>query len=240
MEFFSSWPIPPAPTTPSTVEARTLNSHQKSPIETMLGATSGTSANDEHLQSRGARDGRRLERPRRDVLDHLGPELGGAPPGVQRDAQDARERPEADGGDEEEREHERVDAPQRIQEPARRIVEEHARRDIARGHHARAAAPARPRPWCRWPPSPPSPPAARAARAIRPVAGGHAFTAHEAILGSPVRSLPGSTCASCQLTDVEGGDGEQDQDEPHPARGEPRARPAPGMSPVRRCAITSS
>jgi hypothetical protein len=37
---------PPRATTPSTVEARTLNSHQKRPIETMLGATSGTSAND--------------------------------------------------------------------------------------------------------------------------------------------------------------------------------------------------
>src|SRR5207253_7951665 len=44
IEFLSSWPIPPALTTPSTVEARTLNSHQKSPTETMLGATSGNSA----------------------------------------------------------------------------------------------------------------------------------------------------------------------------------------------------
>ena len=44
MLFLSSCPIPPAPTTPSTVEARTLNSHQKSPTDTMLGATSGKSA----------------------------------------------------------------------------------------------------------------------------------------------------------------------------------------------------
>src|SRR5437867_1238120 len=37
--------MPPAPTTPRTVEARTLNSHQKRPTDTMLGATSGSSAN---------------------------------------------------------------------------------------------------------------------------------------------------------------------------------------------------
>src|SRR5262249_43626298 len=45
IEFLSSWPMPPAPTTPRTVEARTLNSHQKRPTDTMLGATSGRSAN---------------------------------------------------------------------------------------------------------------------------------------------------------------------------------------------------
>src|SRR3989442_7182639 len=34
--------MPPAPTTPRTVDARTLNSHQNSPIDSRLGATSGT------------------------------------------------------------------------------------------------------------------------------------------------------------------------------------------------------
>ena len=78
----------------------------------MLGATSGTQRERQHLQARRAGGGGRLERPGLDVLDHLGPELGGAAPRVQRDAEDARERPEADGGDEEQREHERVDAAQ--------------------------------------------------------------------------------------------------------------------------------
>ena len=50
MEFLSSWPMPPAPTTPSTVEARTLNSHQNSATDTMFGATSGTSAKSSTLR----------------------------------------------------------------------------------------------------------------------------------------------------------------------------------------------
>ena len=44
MLFLSAWPIPPAPTTPNTVDARTLNSHQKSAVEAITGSTSGTSA----------------------------------------------------------------------------------------------------------------------------------------------------------------------------------------------------
>ena len=44
MLFFSSWPMPPAPTTPRTVDARTLNSHQKRVVDSITGSTSGTSA----------------------------------------------------------------------------------------------------------------------------------------------------------------------------------------------------
>ena len=44
MLFFNSCPMPPAPTTPNTVDARTLNSHQNSEIDANTGSTSGASA----------------------------------------------------------------------------------------------------------------------------------------------------------------------------------------------------
>jgi hypothetical protein len=50
---------------------------------------------------------------------------------MQRDSQHARERSESDGSHEQERENEGIDASQRIQEPARRIVQARQGRNIA-------------------------------------------------------------------------------------------------------------
>src|SRR5262249_31089580 len=72
-----------------------------------------------------ARTGRayRLEGPEIGVLDRVGEEFGGASPGVKGDAEHAGKGTESDGGHEEQCEDEAVDAAERVQEPARGVIE---------------------------------------------------------------------------------------------------------------------
>ncbi len=135
MLFFSSWPMPPAPTTPSTVEARTLNSHQNSAVEQQDGQQVRHQREQDRGHPPGPRRSHRIERPQVGVLDVVGEVLRGTPPGVQGDTERTGERSKPDRGDEQHREHEAVDATQHVQDHPGRGVKQRHRRDVAAGQH---------------------------------------------------------------------------------------------------------
>src|SRR5262249_4563178 len=88
------------------------------------------------LEAAGAAHGDGFERPWFDRLDRFRPQLRDRAGHVKRDAEHAGEGTESDRGDEDQGENEGVDAPQRVQQPARRVIGPDRRGDVASGQYA--------------------------------------------------------------------------------------------------------